>query len=85
MSQRLSTQLQEHGCNLASVEFKQLLAKTKTTLFPDFSEERLACSDKEIVTYGDEICRLVGVGLPLSFIRFQLLGTHKSKGRTSRG
>ncbi len=77
MAQRLSTQLRDYGCDLAPFDFKQILANTKSELFPDMTEERLVCTDEEIVTYCDEIRRRVGVGLPRPFIRFQLLNNHK--------
>jgi hypothetical protein len=77
MAKRLVTQLRTYGCILHPQQFKKILTKTKQELFPDLTEERLACADQESVTYCDEVSKRVGVSLPRPFIKFQLLSNHK--------
>ena len=77
MAQRLVTQLRGYGCELAPQEFKEVLTEIKQELFPGMTEERLACTDDESITYCDEVNKRVGVALPRPFVRFQLLNNHK--------
>ena len=77
MAQKLSTQLRNYGCEMAPSEFKRVLAVAKQELYPEMTEERLVCTDDEIVTYCDDVRQRVGVELPRPFIRFQLLNNHK--------
>jgi hypothetical protein len=77
MAQRLVTQLRSYGCKLEPQEFKEILATTKRELFPEMTEERLACADHESITYCDEVSKRVGIALPRPFVKFQLLNNHK--------
>lgn len=77
MAQRLATQLRSYGCKLTPNEFKQLLATTHRDLYPDMTEERLACADQESAIFCDEVNKRVGVSFPRPFVKFQLLNNHK--------
>ncbi len=79
MAQKLSTQLRNFGCNLAPVEFKRVLATAKRDLFPEMTDEHLVCSDEESLTFCEEVRQRLGLALPGSFIRFQLLNVRKSQ------
>ena len=77
MAQRLITQLQNYGCELAPEQFKQVLTETKNDLYPNLTEERLACADEESISFCTAVCKRIGVTLPRPFIRLQLLNSHK--------
>lgn len=77
MARRLVTLLRGYGCELAPEKFKEVLANTKMELYPELTEERLACADDESIAYCDEVSKRLGVALPRPFIRFQLLNSHK--------
>ena len=77
MPQRLSTQLRIFGCELSPREFKQVIAEAKRELFPEMSEEWLACTEDESVVFCEEITKRVGVPLSRPFIKRQLLNNHK--------